>query len=183
MYPDAEHVIAGSCRPLARDNVVVAVTQQLARLTDAQIALCAVDRVALERVCEFEELPEEDHADLDWAPSMLERAAERAELASHLIDALRSSTRGFRPVQPGYDGLYATYAPLTFLSSAETAAIAAGLGQIDISVMLTPAAVEHAMGGSGIENPREYLHEMFELLRDFYQDAARRRLGVILWWD
>lgn len=161
----------------------MAVTQQLARLSDEQIALCATDVATLERVCGWEELPEDDYADLDWAPYLLGRAAARAGLANQLAEAVALSTAGSRELHPGYDGLAAIYAPLTCLSSAETALVAARLDEIDVATYLSSPVVEDAAAGSNITNPRDYLLEMFERLRRFYSGAADRGMGMVLWWD
>lgn len=161
----------------------MAVTQQLARLTDAQIALCASDPKIIDGVCGWEELPPDDYADLDWAPSMLNRAAARAGLASDLVEALVLSTAGKRELHPGYEGPSAIYAPISCLSGTETASVATLLNKIVVPTLLSPAAVEAAAAGTGLAHPNEYLHEMFERLRDFYDGASLRGMGIVLWWD
>ncbi|MDO7883659.1 hypothetical protein [Antiquaquibacter soli] len=161
----------------------MAVTQQLARLTERQIALCGSDVAMLERVCGGEELPADDYAQLDWAPAMLNRAAARSGLAHRFVEALERSTAGSRELHPGYTGLFATYEALTCLSEAETAAIAALLDTIDTRTLLSPPAVEAANEGFGVTDPQGYLLEMFERLRGFYDGAARRGMGMALWWD
>jgi hypothetical protein len=93
------------------------------------------------------------------------------------------STTGRRELHPGYDGLSAIYAPLMCLSAAETADVAARLTEIDVATLLSPEVVEDAAADTRITNPRDYLIEMFEHLRNFYSGAASRGLGMVLWWD
>lgn len=161
----------------------MAVTQQLARLTDEQIRVCGNDLEHLERVCGYVELPKTDHLDLDWAPNLFNRAADSVGLDADLASALRNSTEGLRDVMPGYAGDLTAYSPLTTMSSAEARNVSVALESIDAASLFTPASVEYAAAPWGLSDPGPYVRNALEQLREFYRGAAERGLGVILWWD
>ncbi|MFI1176721.1 hypothetical protein [Streptomyces melanogenes] len=70
------------------------------------------------------------------------------------------------------------------------ARVAALLGQINMPALLAALpADEHdaasviGQAGSIAGGLRGYLLEHLHALRDFYLDAAKRHLHVVLWWD
>jgi hypothetical protein len=134
-------------------------------------------------MCAGTELPDKDYGDLDWAPSLLDKAAVRAGLDPLQTEALRKSTDGAAEAHPGYIGDYSMYEAPTYLSSLETSEVSALLDSIDPSVLLASDVVEDVVKGVAIIEPRDYLVDQFEKLRDFYRESANRRLAVLLWWD
>ncbi len=161
----------------------MAVTQQLARLSDQLIAEAAMDAAVLEGICGYTALPAADYADLDWAPSLLEKAAARAAIDGDQAEALRRSTEGDAEVHPGYPLYVVAYSPVNYLSSLEVSKVGALLESIDISVLLCDDVVADVMEGAGADEPLAYLTEHFDKLREFYRESARRKLATVLWWN
>ena len=161
----------------------MAVTQQIARLTDALVDKCALDSTALDSVCAGVALAADDYADLDWAPNLLEKAASRAGIDSAVVEALKRSTDGDAEVHPGYAGIYSAYATPTYLSASAVKSVSAMLDSIDSSTLLAPDVVEDVVAGMAIVRPFEYLVDYFDRLRDFYRESMHRGLAVLLWWD
>ena len=161
----------------------VAVTQQLARLSDRLIVECAADSTVLDSICARTALPAADYADLDWAPHLLDKTAASAGIDADQAQALRRATEGDAEAHPGYAGWYSSYSALTSVNSHETSKISAALEAIDVAVLLRPGVVATAAAGTYFDEPVDYLAEHFENLRAFYRETARRGLGVLLWWD
>jgi hypothetical protein len=56
---------------------------------------------------------------------------------------------------------------------------------VGAAVPPTPGEAEAWFGSSvrGVDNLTDHLTHQFTLLRDFYDEAARRHLSVVFWWD
>ncbi|MFB6827091.1 DUF1877 family protein [Streptomyces virginiae] len=133
--------------------------------------------------------------DLDWAPALLKRVGEVAGLGQVHLDALRLATDGDTALSLGFlDAGPHAIAPFggapTALDAAQVARVSELLGQIDMPALLAtlPADESDAASligqvGSVTGGLRPYLLEHFNALRDFYVDAAGRRLHIVLWWD
>jgi hypothetical protein len=78
------------------------VTQQLARLSSAQLAACRASVDVLDQLCSFELLPESDYLDLDWAPMPLVRACELAQVGMSVLTALKRGLDGDTEINPAY---------------------------------------------------------------------------------
>ncbi|MFG2092320.1 DUF1877 domain-containing protein [Streptomyces sp. NPDC048612] len=174
----------------------MAVTQQLARVPAEYLAACRQEAGASPDG-EFRwNPPAEDVLDLDWAPVLLERVCALAGLDDVLLHGLRRATEGDASVDVGFLATppYAIgpFGPApAALSPAGAAHVSELLGQIDLRAVLatlpaeeTEAAALVGDGADGIAGGlRKYLLEHFHALRDFYREASRRQLLLVLWWD
>ncbi|MFJ8627872.1 DUF1877 domain-containing protein [Kitasatospora sp. NPDC093550] len=170
----------------------MAVTQQLARVSTEYLAACRQSA---------EESPDGDHhwdppsadcLDLDWAPAMLERACELTRLDAVHLEALKRATEGgsdidldFLDTNPHAIASFSNSAP-TALCPDAVARVSVLLGGIDMRAILQSvldSGMESELGYGFIGDPTEYLLGHFGALREFYAEAARRSLLVVLWWD
>ncbi len=174
----------------------MAVTQQLARVPEEYLAACRQSAAAAADLDPHWDPPAHDVLDLDWAPGLLERVAEVAGLREVHLDALRRATDGDTVLDLDFLNTHPhAIAPFggapTGLGISEVARIAELLGQIDMPVLLAalPADERDAessidmMGGPIAGGLRPYLLGHFNALRNFYLNAAKRHLLVVLWWD
>ncbi|MET9467693.1 DUF1877 domain-containing protein [Streptomyces sp. NPDC006544] len=174
----------------------MAVTQQLARIPEGLLAACRQSAAASSDHDPHWDPPASDILDLDWAPALLKRVGEVAGLEEVLLDALRRSTDGDTALDLGFLNTHPhAIAPFgatpTGLGVSEVARVSELLGQIYMPVLLAalPADERDAessigqMGGPITGGLRAYLLEHFNALRNFYLDAAKRHLLVVLWWD
>ncbi|MFD4919546.1 DUF1877 family protein [Streptomyces virginiae] len=173
----------------------MAVTQQLARIPEGYLAACRQSAAASPDGDPRWDPPVCDMLDLDWAPALLKRVGEVAGLGEVHLDALRLATDGDTALELGFlDAHPHAVAPFggapTGLDVSQVARVSELLGQIDMPALLstlpaddTDAASLIGQVGSIAGGLRAYLLEHFNALRDFYVDAARRRLHIVLWWD
>ncbi|MFC8193929.1 DUF1877 domain-containing protein [Streptomyces sp. NPDC060006] len=174
----------------------MAVTQQLARIPTEYLAACRHSAdTSPDRDPQWDP-PACDVLDLDWAPIPLARLGEVAGLNEVPLDALRRATAGDTALDLGFldtppHGI-APFGPApTALSAAQVARVSELLGQIDLPALLSAVPTDNREAGALIGHgsgkltgsPREYLLKHFNAVRDFYLDAARRHLLVVLWWD
>ena len=80
----------------------MAVTQNLARLSDAMISECTTSTATLDDVCSFRGLKSSEYLDLDWAPTLLKQAAVIADVHTELLEALDRAARGEGEVNAAY---------------------------------------------------------------------------------
>ncbi|MEU6848411.1 DUF1877 family protein [Actinacidiphila alni] len=176
----------------------MAVTQQLARVTAPYVAACRRAAGTDPDSDHGWDPPSADCLDLDWAPALLQCAAEAARLAPTHLAALVQATDGddappcdlaFLNAHPHAIG---PFGPVpTLLSAPAVARVSAHLDAIDFHAVLArlPADPRSASAvlGHGADRitggPHAYLLRHFQALRAFYADAARRGLVVVLWWD
>lgn len=168
---------------------LVAVTQQLARTTDAMLELCRADIGPLDDLCSFRALEASDYLDLDWAPDLLEGAARAANIPDDLLTALSLATCGEIEVNPHYrdtaDSVWGH--PVAFLPKTRVAEVATALQTLAQVDFLTEEGVDRALATcpptSRPTDPHSYLSAHFRALREFYAEAAKRDLCTIMWWD
>ncbi|MFE5295830.1 DUF1877 domain-containing protein [Streptomyces sp. NPDC056632] len=174
----------------------MAVTQQLARVPAEYLAACRRSAEASPDGDPRWDPPAPDVLDLDWAPALLTRLGEATGLDAVLLDALRQATDGDTGIGLGFLDTHphaiGPFGPApTALSAAQVSRVSGLLARIDAPALLAalPADERDAASliGHGADliagGPRAYLLKHFDALRDFYLDAARRRLLVVLWWD
>ncbi|WP_066945679.1 hypothetical protein [Microtetraspora fusca] len=166
----------------------MAVTQQLVRVPDAQLAACRRSVEELDRLCSFELTPRADHLDLDWAPAPLLRACELASGSEYLV-ALRRSLDGDAEVNPAYRHYAGAIweHPVSALEGPAVLHVAGTLRGLVPDTVLASLPIDgwEALGQStgAMADPRGYVARHFAALLDFYEEAARRRLAVVMWWD
>jgi hypothetical protein len=107
------------------------------------------------------------------------------------VVALRRGLDGDAEINPAYRDREDTVweHPVTGLEPDIVADVAMLFGQVEPEAVLAtlPEDATAALASLGMRefdgHPRPYLHRHLAALRDFYADAARRRLAVALWWD
>ncbi|WP_235968592.1 YfbM family protein [Streptomyces mesophilus] len=173
----------------------MAVTQQLARIPEGYLAACRQSAATSPDGDRHWDPPACDVLDLDWAPALLKRVGEVTGLEEAHLDALRRATDGDTTLDLGFlDTPPHAIAPFggapTGLGVLQVAHVSKLLGQIDMPVLLAALpADEHdaasliGQKGAVTGGLRPYLLEHFNALRDFYLDAAKRHLHMVLWWD
>jgi hypothetical protein len=169
----------------------VAITQQLARVSAEELAASRRSADELHKICSFELRPKEDYADLDWAGSALTRVCELAGLDARTLAMLRRALDGDTEVNAAYRDHPDTVweHPVTGLEPAAVARVSRALQGVEPQAVLAalPSSlqkVKAAIGWKDFEGDLpEYLTRHFTALRSFYEEAARRDLAVVLWWD
>ncbi len=171
----------------------MAVTQQIARLDQAELVQCRASLDAIERLCSFTLRPRTDYIDLDWAPPGILTLLELSNAPSGVVRALRRALEGDREINPAYrehpDSVMGH--PVSELDSSAVHEVAAALETLDLDVIgaSLPADANLArerIGGSLIEllvHPRDYLVPHIARLRAFYVEASARHLATAQWWD
>jgi hypothetical protein len=166
--------------PTIQQTGAMAVTLQLARLTNAHLAKCRFEVAALEEICSFKTLSSDSYADLDWAGTCLDKAAVAADIPAGQAESLSRATGDGLEVNAEYDG---TWDPPTYWCSAEVRQISTELNHIDAAVLLDQVVISSVFAGSGVTDPLEYMRRHFKVLREFYRTAAALGLAVLLWRD
>ncbi|MFJ4900838.1 DUF1877 family protein [Streptomyces sp. NPDC088727] len=170
----------------------MAVTQQLARVTTEYLNFCRQAAEAAPDVNPQWDPPRADWIDLDWSPAPLRQLVKLAKVGPAAVAALERSTNGDALIDVSYldhDDAVGTFGPPPrAVAPAAVAEIATTLAAVDweAAIAALPAGAQEAataMGMSITGDPRPYLTGHFEALRIFYQQAAERRLTVVLWWD
>ncbi|MFE2936864.1 DUF1877 family protein [Streptomyces sp. NPDC059278] len=170
----------------------MAVTQQFARVTTEYLNLCRrAAEVSPDATPQWDP-PRADWLDLDWSPESLRQLLQLAKVGPVAVAALERSTNGDALIDVSYldhDDAVGTFGPpLKAVAPAAVAEIATTLAAVDweAAIAALPAGAQEATTALGMNitgDPRPYLTCHFEALRTFYQQAAERRLTVVLWWD
>ncbi|MDN3027301.1 DUF1877 domain-containing protein [Streptomyces sp. S.PB5] len=142
----------------------MAVTQQLARVPAEYLVACRTSAEAPSDADPRWDPPSADVLDLDWAPALLERVCELADLDATHLDALRRATDGdpagdtaidvgFLDVPP-YD-IAPFGPPPRALSAQQAARVAELLGEIDLPAVLAGLPSDDAEAGQVIGHGAE----------------------------
>ncbi|MGW0516442.1 DUF1877 family protein [Crossiella sp. NPDC003009] len=171
----------------------MAVTQQLVRIPATRLAACRQSVAALDELCSFTSTPDEDRLELNWWPGALKRAWALTGVDARALAVLRRGFDGDEEVNPAYrehpDTIWEH--PVTALEPSRVSEVAEALRAVTPTavravVPLNAAEAEAALGGIAREvvgDLAEQLARQHAILRDFYGEAARRGLVVVLWWD
>ncbi|GAA4561070.1 hypothetical protein [Planotetraspora kaengkrachanensis] len=145
----------------------------------------------LHRLCSFKLAPDGDHLDLDWAPSSLIQISELSGAAPHAVAALRRALRGDAEVNPAYrdhpDTIWEH--PVTALDADAVGEVATVFRNLPNAVSALVPPEDHAAWSApdkappGSDGPRGYLTMHLAALLRFYEEATRRGLAVVVWWD
>ncbi|ONF67414.1 hypothetical protein [Amycolatopsis keratiniphila] len=171
----------------------MAVTQQLARIPATRLAVCRRSVDALHELCSFSSTPVEDYLDMDWWPATLKRAWALTEADDRTLARLRRCFGGEEEVNPAYRDHPGTIweHPVTALEPPQANDVAEALRAVTPDAVRAvvpsdPDRIEAELGkgalGMGGDLAGQLARE-HTVLRDFYEEAARRRLAVVLWWD
>ncbi|MGK5450467.1 DUF1877 domain-containing protein [Streptomyces radiopugnans] len=171
----------------------MALTQQLARVSEAYLARCRRAAEAGPGGDPGWDPPEGDRVDFGWGIWHLVRFCQETGVEEEHIAVLRRSIDGdlggdiaFLDHPGVYDGFTS---PPALLAPAAVAEIARDLTRMNLGVLLDrlPANHTEAARACGLEDftghPRAYLAEHFRMLRSFYATASRRGLAVVAWID
>ncbi|MFI9227914.1 DUF1877 family protein [Streptomyces rimosus] len=171
----------------------MALTQQLARVSEAYLAQCRRNAAASADGDPEWNPPDEDVLDLDWAVWGLLRYCREADVACEWTAAVQRSIEGenadsvrFLDHPEVYDG-FGT--PPALLAPPVVAEVARRLDAIDMDSLLrglpADAASAAAVCGFGAFHGdlRKYLEDHVAALTDFYRGAARRGMAVVEWVD
>jgi hypothetical protein len=167
----------------------VAVTQQIARLTQEELSRCRESIETLHRLCSFELRDPWDYLDLDWSPVPLERLAE--EVGPNLRAAIRQACSGGDEINPAYrEAARSVFEhPVRALEPRAVVDVAATLSANAPSVLVNvlPSAPEAARQMVGMPDfhghPGDYLRGHYASLRRFYMEAAASEHATATWWD
>ncbi|NEA89232.1 DUF1877 family protein [Streptomyces sp. SID9913] len=174
----------------------MAVTQQLARIPAEYLASCRQSAAASPDGDHLWDPPSADVLDLDWAPFLIERVCELGGLDGVHRCALRQALDGDPAIDLAFLNTHphaiAPFGPdPTALSAAHVTRVEELLGQIDFPTLLAALPADEAEAAALIGNNADniagglnkYVLGHFNALREFYRDASRRQLLVVLWWD
>jgi hypothetical protein len=168
----------------------MAVTQQLARVSEEYINRCRASAAASPDADPEWDPPTNDWIDLDWSPQFLSNACELAGVDSCTLEALNRALDGAPDVDvsvlnhPKATGGFGP--PPTALAPDSVAHVAAKLAGLDWDSVLAaiPADRREVLAGAHFNgDPVAYLTTHFLALRSFYAEAAQQGLFVVLWWD
>ncbi|MGW0804740.1 DUF1877 family protein [Nonomuraea sp. NPDC002799] len=160
----------------------MAITQQLARVSDVELAKVRPMPKRLERILSFEAGQPDDYLDLDWAGPPLLRVCEHLDPGSAVLGAVKRALEGEVQIGTG------DYGPVMALSARAVVDVVRGLRAIDGRALRGAlsddlADVSGLIGKGFAGDPGEYLTGHFAALRDLYEGAAQRGLSVVVWWD
>jgi hypothetical protein len=171
----------------------MAVTQQLARIPASQLAACRRSAAELDELCSFRSAPPADYRDLNWWPSALKRTWTVMGVDAQTLAVLHRGFDGAEEVNPAYRDYPDTIFdhPVTALEPYQVAEVAEALRLLIPEKVhaAVPADRDRAAAVLGayvrdvIGDLAELLAEQHAIMRDFYDEAARRQLAMVLWWD
>ncbi|GAB7102790.1 hypothetical protein JCM4814A_11040 [Streptomyces phaeofaciens JCM 4814] len=171
----------------------MALTQQLARVSPACLERCRESALDTPGAAPGWDPPDTDLLDTDWGVWGLLWYARRTGVAEGLtapiaraVDGDPGGDVGFLDHDEVYDGFGD---PPRLLTAQSVREVTRALDGIDLDTLLTdlpasPAEAARACGFRGFDGDvREYLVRHFHALREFYREAARRGLCVVVWID
>jgi hypothetical protein len=169
----------------------MAVTQQIARLSEADLERCSKDVAALDELISFKLCPAKDHLDLNWAPAVLRQYFGASKQRPEAELALYLSCNGARLANPDHrDGPEPrdVYSDIACLNSNEVAQVAANFRLVVWSSLIGWLPRDKAEACKAIKmelvvHPDEVFPAYLRSLAAFYQEAAERTLCTVMWWD
>ena len=171
----------------------MALTQQLARVSPAYLERCRESALDTPGAAPGRDPPDTDLLDTDWGVWGLLWYGRRTgadagpiALIERAVDGDPGGNVGFLDHDEVYDGFGD---PPQLLTARAVREVARGLDGIDLDTFLTglpapPAEAAEVCGFRGFDGDvREYLVRHFHALREFYREAGRRGLCVVVWID
>lgn len=130
---------------------------------------------------------------MDWWPSTLKRVWALTGADGRTLARLRRCFEGAEEVNPAYRDHPETIweHPVTALEPPQVGEVAEALFAVTPdavrAVMLSDSGrIETELGKDALAlggDQAGQLAREHTVLRDFYEEAARRRLAIVLWWD
>ncbi len=169
----------------------MAVTQQIARLSESDLETCGRDVFALDSLISYKLCKPEDHLDLNWAPSVLRHYFAASKQRPEAELALYLSCNGARLVNPDHrDGPepFDVYSDIASLKCDEVAQVVAGFQFIDWDRLTGWLPRDRAEACKEIKmdldvHPDEEFPAYLRDLVEFYKGAARKGFCTAMWWD
>ncbi|WP_299393802.1 hypothetical protein [Pelagibius sp.] len=169
----------------------MAVTQQIVRLTEAELEACSNSEAELNRLIGYELRCKTDHLDLNWAPRVLEHYLEASHQLPEAKLALFLACNGARLVNtncrrgPGSDWVYSD---VTCLSKEEVARVASGFQTIAWEELTGWLPTDRQKACDAVKmqldhHPDAVFPDHMRALAAFYDEAARAGLCTAMWWD
>ncbi|MFF5337714.1 DUF1877 family protein [Streptomyces sp. NPDC013181] len=167
----------------------MALTQQLARVTQRYLDRCRETAAAAPDGDPRWNPPPEDLLDLDWAVWELLALYRRTRPESPDIAVLARCVHGDGSAPVSFLDHAEVYdridGPPSLLSPAAVTELARALAAMDIGPVLTTLPAYRRAGGfpGFTDDPAVYLLDHFALLRSFFDVAAARGMAVVVWVD
>ena len=163
----------------------MAVTQQLAYLSEADLIKCLHNNDAIESLLNFSLLSEDNYLDLNWEVTFLKMLISNFD-DKHL-EVYKNSIDGIHDF-PESLGVQDVEEQPTYNKTSDVKIISMRLGEIDIDEILNklPSSIDgiNALLNSHYdEMPHKYLSDTFKELINFYKAAAEKSYAVVCWWD
>lgn len=165
----------------------MAVTQQLVRISPANLKRCMHVADGLRRLVSFDPSVVAENLDFGWNPAPLERAlaeigliagASAVAKATHGSSVLNNTFPDGPPDDPVWEG------PVRFVPPEEVTRLASQLRALECTgfdLAPTTCSILEAQGIRG--GGAEYLANGLRELADFFARAAEAGDGVATWWD
>lgn len=163
----------------------MAVTLQLARLTETELIKCLHSRSALESLLSFAMAPQDRYLDLNWEVNHLKKLL--------VVFSQPEYNDYVKAIEGSHDfpeslGEFDVEEQPTFNRAGDVEKILTGLKAIEIGSLLErlPSSIDEMnqiLGSQYDQDPHNYLFETFDSLLRFYSEAARAGQGVVCWWD
>lgn len=169
----------------------MAVTQQIARLSESDLETCGRDVAALESLISYKLCRPDDHLDLNWAPAVLRQYFGASHQRPEAELALHMSCNGARLVHPEcrreVNG-YQLDSDIACMSCSEVAQVAAGFQVIDWDRLVGWLPRDRKEACEAIkmeltEHPDNVVPSYLRDLVEFYNGAARKSFCTAMWWD
>jgi hypothetical protein len=163
----------------------MAVTQQLARLSEENLIKCLHNKKTIMELLDFTLLSECDYLDLNWEVTYLKSLINRycygsATIYNESIDGIHEFPESL--------GVQDVEEQPTYNNSDDVQNIADKLTEINIRSVLvnlpkTLDEINRILGSHYDDVPHEYLAETFLELTSFYKGAKEKKYCMVCWWD
>ncbi|OKA03114.1 hypothetical protein ATP06_0237875 [Amycolatopsis regifaucium] len=154
---------------------------------------CRDSAAELDKLCSFRSAPSADYLDLNWWPNTLKRTWALIGVDAQSLEVLHRGFDGVEEVNPAYRDHPNTIFehPVTALEPDQVAEVANALRAITPERVHAAVPVQRdeaaaALGASVrdvVGDLAALLSEQHDILRNFYDEAAHRRLAMVMWWD
>ncbi len=161
----------------------MAVTQQLAKLSEEQLNKCMSSIPVIEMLIDFTLLPKEGYLDLNWEGTFILKLFEQNDNKHKKI--LAGALDGLHAIS---DEELDVYEQPRYLSFDEVRLVNEAIREIDFSEVLSClpdnlADINNLLKSDYEGNPEKTLLAAWEKLAGFYSDAAEHGSCVMCWWD
>ncbi|HEX2907175.1 MAG TPA: hypothetical protein VHO69_09970 [Phototrophicaceae bacterium] len=168
----------------------MAITQQLAMVTQSELDLCKTSETALNTLIWFK-FTANRYLDLNWAPVGLQICFEQSGQtlsAQKAFDWSLNGTKVVNPECPEGPPSDTVYSQITFLEIDQVQLVAKNLQEVVADTLFAWIPKDLAEANAVLRtdltvHPKIYYPQMFHQLRQFYQTAAQNNMATVMWWD